>query len=116
MSLYLPLHRVKAYIANGWDKNIVDPDPQKKYTLRKDLSASQSKKTDDNCMYRAGASTNEWDADGWPKGPYTQQIEGVLLALLTDDIVTTHLKSSGKQIHPKKHRKVSRNDDSNLNM
>ena len=51
-------------------------------------------------MYRAGASTNEWDADGWPKGSYTQQIERVLPALLTDDIVTT-FKSSGKQIHPK---------------
>ena len=66
--------------------------------------------------YTAGASTNEWDTDGWPKGPYTQQIEGVLPALLTDDIVTTHLKSSGKQIHPKKPRKVSRNDDGNLNI
>ena len=28
-------YRVKAYISNGWDKTIVDPDPQKKYTTRK---------------------------------------------------------------------------------
>ncbi len=86
--LHLPFHRVKAYIANGWDKNIVDPDPQKKYTLRKDLSVSQPKTTDDNCTCTAGANTNEWDGDGWPKGAYTQQIEGVLPAILTDNIVT----------------------------
>ena len=53
-----------------------------------------------------------YDADGWPKGPYTQQIQGVLPAIITDDIITTHLKSSGKQLQPKKRRKVSEDGDS----
>ena len=42
--------------------------------------------------------------DGWPKGPYTQKIEGVLPAILTDDIITVHLQSSGKQLNPKRRR------------
>ena len=28
---------MKAYIANGWDKRIVDPDPEKQYTRKKIL-------------------------------------------------------------------------------
>ena len=35
----------------------------------------------------------------------------MLPAILTDDIITTHLKSSGKQLHPKKRRKLSEVDD-----
>ena len=108
--LYLPLHRVKAYIANGVDKNIVDPDPQKKYTLRKELSGSLPKQNVDDC--KSGASTNDLDSDGWPKGPYTQQIEGVLPSLLTEDIVTVHLKLSGKLVHANKRRKVSHDGSS----
>ena len=42
----------------------------------------------------------------------------MLPALLADDIATDHLKSSGKQVHPKKCRKASHydDDDSNLNI
>ena len=32
------------------------------------------------------------------KGPYTQQIEGVLPSLLTEDLIISHLQSSGKQL------------------
>ena len=49
-------------------------------------------------------TTSEYDADGWPKGPYTQRIDGVLPAILTDDIITVHLQSSGKQLNPKRRR------------
>ena len=97
----LPFDRVKAYIVNGWDKNIVNLDPQKKHTIWKGLSALQPKTMDVNCTCEAGTAMNEWDADGWPKGPYTQQIKGMLPAILTDDIITVHLKSSGKQLQPK---------------
>ena len=38
---------------NGWDKSIVDPDPQKKYTLGTELAASQSKQADDDCKLGA---------------------------------------------------------------
>ena len=69
----------------------------------------QPKTTDVNHMCGTGTATNEWDTDGWPKGPYMQRIEGVLPAVLTDDIVTAHLKLSGKHLHPKKRRKVSEN-------
>ena len=82
--LSLPLHRVKTYIVNGWDRSIVDPDPQKKYTLGTELAASQSKQADDDC--KLGARWNEQDLDGWPKGPCSQQSEEVCLlpCLLTD--------------------------------
>ena len=100
--------RVKAYISNGWDKNIIDPDPQKKYTLRKGLLLQPNLSL---CEARTDHDINEWDADGWPKGPYTQQVEGVLPCILTDDIVTAHLKSSGKQLQP---RKWKVNDSTNI--
>jgi len=34
----------------------------------------------------------------WPKGPYTQQIQGILPSPITDDIVLKHLQTSGKQL------------------
>ena len=40
----------------------------------------------------------EEDVGDWPKGPYTQQIQGVLPPLLTEEIIMTHLKSSGKRL------------------
>lgn len=40
-------------IVNGWDKSIVDPDPQKKYTLGTELAASQLKQADDECKLGA---------------------------------------------------------------
>ena len=111
-------YRVKAYISNGWDKTIVDPDPQKKYTARKAQAADSTTITAATTSVAAAGATAgsvsaeaAYDADGWPKGLYTQQIQGVLPAILTDDIITTHLKSSGKQLHPKKRRKLSEDDD-----
>ena len=41
-----------------------------------------------------------------PKGPYTQQIQGVLPPLLTEELIITHLQSSGKRL---------KKDDSNYN-
>jgi len=45
--------RSQTYSVNGWDKSIVDPDPQKKYTLGTELAASQSKQADDDCKLGA---------------------------------------------------------------
>ena len=95
--------RIKAYISTGWDKNIIDPDPQKKYMLRKGLLLQPNLSL---CEARTDYDINELDADGWPKGPYTQQVAGVLPCILTDDIVTAHLMSSGKQ--PRKCKKKSK--------
>ena len=39
------------------------------------------------------------------KGPYTQQVAGVLPCILTDDVVTAHLKSSGKHLQLRKCKK-----------
>jgi len=36
--------------------------------------------------------------EDWPKGPYTQQIQGVLPPLLTEELIMTHLQSSGKRL------------------
>ena len=106
---FLLFRRVKSHIANWWDKKIVDPDPQKRYILQKNLSALKPKYTDVNFTCETGTTINEWVADGWPKGPYTQQ-NGVLPAVLNGDIITAHLKPSGKRLQPRKHRKVSENE------
>ena len=65
----------------------------KKYTLRK---RSQVLPPTINVSTECETTTtSEYDADGWPKGPYTQRIDGVLhAAILTDDIITVHLQSS----------------------
>ena len=38
----------------------------------------------------------------WPKGPYTQQIEGVLPTFLTEELIMAHLQSSGKRLKKNK--------------
>ena len=38
--------------------------------------------------------------DTWLKGPYTQQIEGVLPPVISDSIILLHLQKSGKQLKP----------------
>lgn len=68
---------MKAYISNGWDKRIVDPDPNKQYTQRKAMIEQQSESAD----------VLEDGVGDWPKGPYTQQIEGVLPPMLTEEII-----------------------------
>ena len=92
---------MKAYIHNGWDKNIVDPDPDKKYTQAR--LAAVAVPTDLQSYQLQSAQSNSSDeSSSWPKGPYTQQIVGVLPPLLTDDIILTHLQASGEQFKPKK--------------
>ena len=44
------------------------------------------------------ADVLEDDVGDWPKGPYTQQIEGVLPPMLTEEVIMYHLQSSGKQL------------------
>ena len=39
--------RVKAYISNGWDKRIVDPDPNRLYTHRRAVVEQQKGSADD---------------------------------------------------------------------
>ena len=41
--------------------------------------------------------------DAWPKGPYTQQVEGVLPPIFTDtdSVILSHLQKSGKQLKAK---------------
>ena len=43
----------------------------------------------------------EQDFRDCPKGPYTQQIQGLLPPLLTEELIVTHLQSSGKTIEEK---------------
>ena len=50
--------RVKAYISNRWDKNIINPDPQKKCTLRKGLLLQLKLSL---CEVRTDHDINEWD-------------------------------------------------------
>ena len=49
--------------------------------------------------------------DSWPKGPYCQQIQGILPPMLTDDIILTHLQISGKQLKPQKQKSAPANID-----
>ena len=90
MISFLP-SRVKAYISNGWDKRIVDPDPNKLYTQKQTLKDADNEELD-------GVPGEDHDhvSEDWPKGPYTQQIQGVLPPLLTEELIITHSPSSGK--------------------
>ena len=86
---------MKAYISNGWDKRIVDPDPEKLYTQRKALN---NPGVDGIASNDVNIQDEIQEQMEWPKGPYTQQIEGVLPPLLTEDLIISHLQSSGKQL------------------
>ena len=46
------------------------------------------------------------DDVGCPKGPYTQQIEGVLPTFLTEEVIMAHLQSSGKRFKGKDYSNV----------
>ena len=96
---------MKAYISNGLDSRIVDPDPNKQYTRRKAAIEQCHDEAEDSVFELSSGKC-------WPKGPYTQQIEGVLPAVLTEEIVVTHLQSSGK--HLKKSESFSNVDYSTL--
>lgn len=82
------------HISNGWDKKIVDPDPEKQYTQRKLVLHEQHASSSTGLLEQ----TEQRDVNYWPKGPYTQQIEGVLPPVLTEELIMTHLRSSGKQL------------------
>ena len=83
---------MKAYISNGWDSRIVDPDPDKQYTQRKAaIEQCHDGEAEDSVLELSNGKC-------WPKGPYTQQIEGVLPAVLTEEIIMTHLQSSGRRL------------------
>ena len=66
---------MKASISNGWDSRIVDPDPDKQYKQRKAAINEQCHdgEAEDSVLELSNGKC-------WSKGPYTQQIEGVLLA------------------------------------
>ena len=95
------MYRVKAYISNGWDKRIVDPDPKKQYTQRKALN-EQHAASPNHGLQEKSKEQSQADLSDWPKGPYTQQIEGVLPPLLTEELIMTHLQSSGKRLKKNK--------------
>ena len=86
------------------DSRIIDPDPHILYTIRK----RQLKESPGNEADEAPSVID----DTWPKGPYTQQIEGVLPPIFTDSIILTHLQKSGKQL---KARKTLQDDAINVN-
>jgi len=94
---------VKAYISNGWDSRIVDPTLDKQYTRKK--AEVEHHKDEDNVI-----ELN--DVECWPKGPYTQQIKGVLPPVLTEEVIMNHLQSSGKRL--KKNTNYSNVDYSTL--
>ena len=75
-------YRVKAFIANGWDKRIEHPDS--------------------STVVESTIQSHVEPDESWPKGPYTQQIQGIIPSSITDDIVLKHLQTSGKQLKPKK--------------
>ena len=62
------------------DSRIVNLDPDKQYTRRKAAIAIEQ------CRDREAEDSVLELSNGkcWPKGPYAQQIEGVLSAVLTD--------------------------------
>ena len=86
------------------DSRIIDPDPHKLYAIRK----RQLKESPGNEADEAPSVID----DTWPKGPYTQQIEGVLPPIFTDSIILSHLQKSGKQL---KARKTLQDDAINVN-
>ena len=70
------LSKLKTNISNGWVKRIVDPDSNKLYTQRKAVIDQQAVSESDDVL--------QDDVGYWPKGPYTQQIKGVLSTFLTE--------------------------------
>lgn len=82
----------------------MDPDPNKKYT--KAIQAANASAHSSQADKQSAAQPTSHSVDDpsclWPKGPYTQQIQGILPAMLTDDIILSHLQASGKQFRPKR--------------
>ena len=78
-------------MSNGWDKRIVHPDPNKLYTQKQALKDADNEELDG-----VPGENHDHVSEDWPKGPYTQQIQGVLPPLLTEEFIITHLQSSGK--------------------
>ena len=59
---------------------LLDTDPGKQYT-RKILNEQHAAASDQGVQ----GNFEQCDLDNWPKGPYTQQTEGVLPPLLTKE-------------------------------
>ena len=74
---------VKAFIANGWDKRLVDPDPDKKYTLALQISKVSPDDSNVPSAQLQSHSSADSDLDSWPRGPYSQQIQGILPPIAT---------------------------------
>ena len=66
----------------------LDPDPNKQYTQRKAAIEKCHGEAEDLAVELSSGKC-------WPKDPYTQQIEGELLAVMTKEIIVMHLQSSG---------------------
>ena len=81
----------------------MDPDPKKQYTQRKAMIEQQAESESADVLD---------DVGDCPKGPYTQQIEGVLHPMLREEIITAHLQSSGKRL--KKNKEYNNVDYSTL--
>ena len=63
---------------NGWDSRIVNLDPDKQYTWRKAAIEQCHDGEAENSVLDLS------NGKCWLKGPYTQQIEGVLPAVLPE--------------------------------
>ena len=88
----------------------MDPDPDKKYTLAFQINKVSPDSNAPSAQLQSHSSADS-DLDSWPKGPYSQQIQGILPPILTDDIILTHLQYSGKQLKHRKQRNVPTNID-----
>ena len=81
----------------------MDPDPDKKYTRAFQISKESADSNMPSTQLQSHLSANS-KLDSWPKGPYSQQMQGILPPILADDIILTHLQISGKQLKPQKHK------------
>ena len=82
---------MKAFIVNGCDQKIVDFDPDK-YTRTPQHAVSTVSDTTVTKLQFHTSTSSDYESDSWPRGPYTQQIQGILPSILTDDIILTHLQ------------------------
>ena len=93
-------NRVKAFIANGWDKRTEDPNANNKNSSTSEMEHTMSQ-----------LLLIDVEFASWPKGPYTQQIQGILPPLITENIILMHLQALGKQLKAAKKKDVPTNID-----
>ena len=83
--------RVEEYIKSGHDRNIVDPDPNKIYTKRKEHNAAASKDVGASVSGESQPAQPKYPSDGWStdltKMPFFTRAE-----------MNEHVSKSGKNI------------------